>query len=157
MNDSIDAPQIAEAEPQLVAVLHITVKRSEIREVMGPGIGEVMAALAVQGIAPIGPWFTHHLKRPSDIFDFDVCVPTATQVAAVGRVRPEQLPAMRVARTIYRGPYEGLAAAWGELLKWITAEGLTPAGDLFERYLIDPKSNPDPASWRTELSRPLVL
>jgi len=28
--------------------------------------------------------------------------------------------------------------------------------DLWERYLTGPESNPDPATWRTELNRPLL-
>ena len=35
-------------------------------------------------------------------------------------------------------------------------KGLTPAEDLWECYVIDPSSNPDPSAWRTELNRPLL-
>ena len=80
---------------------------------MGPGIGEVMAAIAAQGLTPAGPWFTHHLRRPTDTFDFEICVPIAAPVTATGRVKPGRWPAMKVARTIYHGEYEGLGAAWG--------------------------------------------
>jgi effector-binding domain-containing protein len=74
----------------------------------------------------------------------------------VGRVQPGQLPAVRVARTVYHGGYEGLGGGWGELMAWIAANGHTAATDLWEVYLTDPSSSPDPASWRTELNRPLV-
>ena len=40
--------------------------REEIQLAMGPGIREVFAVLAAQGIAPAGPWFTHHRRRPTD-------------------------------------------------------------------------------------------
>lgn len=63
---------------------------------------------------------------------------------------------MRVARTIYRGPYEGLGSAWSEFDAWIAAHGHTPAADLWECYAAGPESSPDPASWRTELDRPLI-
>ena len=62
---------------------------------------------------------------------------------------------MNVARTIHHGPYEGLAESWGEFMDWIEANGHTPAPDLWESYLTNPDSHPDPATWRTELSRPL--
>ena len=152
----IDTPQITKTEVQLAAVIRLTVPRAEIRNVMGPGIGEVMAAVATQGMAPTGPWFTHHLKRPADVFDFEICVPVAAPIVPNGRVRPGEWPAMTVARTVYQGPYEGLAAAWGEFCAWIDASGRTPAVDLWERYLAGPESSPDPATWRTELNRPLL-
>jgi effector-binding domain-containing protein len=83
-------------------------------------------------------------------------VPVTAPVAAAGRVKPGQLPATKVARTIYHGPYEGLGAAWGELIAWIAAKGHTPGPDLWECYVAGPESNPDPATFRTELNRPLT-
>jgi hypothetical protein len=35
-------------------------------------------------------------------------------------------------------------------------ERLLPAGDLYECYVVGPESTPDPANWRTELSRPVT-
>lgn len=122
---------------------------------MGPGIRELMGAVAAQGIAITGPWFTHHLRNPSDTFDFEIGVPVASPVAAAGRMTPRQRPAMRVARTIFHGDYEGLGNAWGEFTTWIEAEGLSPAKDLWECYVSGPESSPDPANWHTELNRPL--
>jgi len=71
-------------------------------------------------------------------------------------VKPGQLPAATIARTVYHGPYEGLGAAWGEFGTWIKAEGLAPRADLWECYVAGPESSPDPSKWRTELHRPLI-
>src|SRR4051812_17252324 len=100
----IDTPTITQSVEQLTAVIHITVPRDQIRQVMGPGITEVMSTLAVQGIAPAGPWFTRHLKIPDDSFDFEISVPVTSPVTATGRVKPSRLPSMKVARTTYHGP-----------------------------------------------------
>jgi effector-binding domain-containing protein len=152
----LDPPQIAETPAQLIAVIHITVPRKEIQTVMGPGLRELMGTIAAQSIAPAGPWFTHHPRMDPDIFDFEIGVPLTAPVAATGRVKPSERPAMRVARTVYRGPYEGLAAAWGEFDAWIAAQGHTPGPDLWECYLAGPESSPDPLAWRTELTRELI-
>lgn len=152
----LDTPQVTQTAPQQTAVIHLTIPRAEIRNVMGPGIGELMATVAAQGIATAGPWFTHHLRMDPNIFDFEIGVPVTAPVAAAGRVKGGELPATRVARTVYRGPYEGLGAAWGEFDAWIAAEGYKTAPDLWECYVAGPESSPDPASWRTELNRPLA-
>jgi effector-binding domain-containing protein len=152
----IDAPQVTESADQLTAFIPLVVPRAEIQAVMGPAIREVHAALSAQGIAPVGPWFTHHRRRPTDTFDFDVCVPVASPVAAMGRVKPGRLPCTKIARTVYQGPYEGLAAAWGEFCEWIEANGHTPRADLWECFLVGPESSGDSAAWRTELNRPLA-
>jgi effector-binding domain-containing protein len=83
-------------------------------------------------------------------------VPVLAPVSPVGRVKPGRLPAVRAARTVYRGPYEGLGPAWGEFDAWIAAQGHTPAPALWECYVAGPESSPDPAAWRTEFNRPLA-
>ena len=152
----LDTPQITQTAAQLTAVIHLTIPREEIRNVMGPGIAELMAAIAAQGIAPAGPWFTHHLRMDPDIWDFEIGVPVSTPVVAAGRVKPSQWPAMKVARTVYHRDYEGLADAWPEFLDWIAANGHTPASDFYECYLAGPESSPDPANWRTEFTKQLT-
>jgi effector-binding domain-containing protein len=153
----IEIPRIIDTEGGLIAVIPITVPRSRIRDVMQPGLRELMAAIAEQGIAPTGPWFTHHLRIDPEVFDFELGVPVTAPVTAVGRVKPSRRPAMRVARTIYHGPYEGLGDAWGEFDDWIAAQGHIPVDDLWECYLVGPESSPDPAGWRTELTRALLV
>lgn len=152
----IETPQIVQSEPILMAAIHLTVPRTEIRNVMGPGIQEVMAVVAAQGLTPTGVWFTHHFKMEPATFDFEICIPVATPVTASGRVKPSQLPARKVARTIYHGGYEELGAAWGEFEAWIAANGHTKAEDLWERYLVGPETGPDGSAYRTELNRPIL-
>ena len=152
----LDTPQIIQTSSLLTAYVHLDIPRSEIQDVMGPGIAEVMEALSAQGIAPAGPWFTHHLKMDPERFDFEICVPVTEPVTPVGRVRAGELPARKVARTVYQGPYEGLGDAWEAFMDWIEGQGLNPATDLWECYVAGPESAPDPANWRTELNRPLI-
>ncbi len=104
-----------------------------------------------------GPIYSHHFRMSPDIFDFEIGVPVAGPIATVGRVHAGELPAATVARTVHRGPYEGLGAAWGELDAWIAANGHTPAPNLWEFYVTGPESSADPADWRTELNRPLIV
>jgi effector-binding domain-containing protein len=152
----LDLPQITQTAAQQTAIIRLTIPRREIRKVMGPGIRELMAAVAGQGVAPAGAWFTHHVRMDPEVFDFEIGVPVVTPVAAVGRVKPSQWRAMKVARTIFHGDYEGLPAAWGEFDAWIATNGHAPASDLWECYVAGPESNPNPATWRTELNRPLT-
>jgi len=152
----IDKPVIVKSKEQLTATVHVTVPKEEIRKVMGPGLGEVQAAITAQGVAATGPWLTHHLRMDPKVFDFEICLPVAKQVASTGRVQPGQLTARKVARTVYHGDYEGLGSAWGEFMAWIKAQGLTPAPDLWEVYAVGPEAGADPSQWRTELNQPLV-
>ena len=153
----IDTPRITQSAARQTACIPLTVPRAEIRNVMGPGYKELMDAIAAQGIATAGPWFTYHRGMDPAIFDFEISIPVTTPVTPVGRVRPGQLRAATVARTVYHGPYEGLPGAWGEFEAWIAANGHKPAPDLWEFYSVGPESGADPAKWRTELNRPLIV
>ena len=115
-----------------------------------------MSAVAAQGVGPAGAWLAHHHRMDPGVFDFDICVPVSAPVTPRGRVLPDELPAARVARAVYQGPYEGLGDAWGSLLAWIEPEGLAAGADLWVVYEVGPERGPDPSTWRTVLHRPLV-
>src|SRR6266850_1423943 len=119
----ISTPQIIQTDAQEAAVIRLTIPRSEMMKVFGPAIRELMAALAAQGVEPVGAVFAHHLKMSPDIFDFELGVQVSSPAKATGRVKPGQLPAVKVARAVYSGPYEGLPSAWGEFDKWMRANG----------------------------------
>ncbi len=151
----LDEPKIVTTESQRTAVIHLTIPRNKIQEEMGPGHNELMSALKAQGITPAGPWFSHHLRMDPAVFDFEIGVPVATEVKATGRVKPGTLPATKVARTTYRGGYEGLGPAWGEFEEWLKTNGHAAAPDLWEVYAAGPETGNDPSLYRTELNRPL--
>ncbi len=151
----LDTPTIAQTTIQPAAVIRLTIPREEIRHVMGPGMQELMQTISAQGIKPAGPLFSHHFRMDPGVFDFEIGVPINTPVTPAGRVVAGELPAARVARTIYTGPYEELGDAWGEFGEWLATAGHRPAEDLWECYVSGPESSPDPSTWRTELNRPL--
>lgn len=152
----IDPPEIVSTLAQQTAVIRLTILRSEIQKVMGPAIGEVLGTVAAQGLTPTGPVFSHHFAMSPETVDFEVGVPVASTVMAFGRVRAGVLPAVRAAKTVFRGSYEGLAGAWSEFEKWIAGAGHQSAADFWECYAAGPESSPDPANWRTEFYRPLL-
>ena len=127
----IEAPTVTQTAARLTAVIHVTIPREEIRNVMGPGIGELMTAIAEQGIAPAGPWFTHHFRMDPELFDFEIGVPVESPVTASGRVRASGWPTMKVARAVHHGEYEGLADGVGRTRRVDRGAGIHPrAGPL---------------------------
>lgn len=152
----IDPPQVLQSDAKLLAVVAMKIPKDQIQHVMGPAIGEVISTLGAQGMAPAGPLLSRHWKIFPEGWDFEVGFSVKKAIAPAGRVNAAELPSRKVARTIYRGGYEGLGLAWGELDAWIKSNGHKPATDLWEVYLAGPESGPDPSKWQTELNRPLV-
>ncbi|MBS1813712.1 MAG: metalloregulator ArsR/SmtB family transcription factor [Acidobacteria bacterium] len=152
---SIEMPQVVETGPIQMATLRAKVPAREIQMQMGALLRELSDEIQAQGVQVTGPWFTHHFRRPDEFFDFELCIPVATPVKASGRVQPGEWPTMKVVRTVYTGPYQGLAAGWGEFLGEIEKMGISISPEIWERYLVGPDTESDPEKWRTELNRPV--
>jgi effector-binding domain-containing protein len=151
----IEPIRIEQTAQQTVAMIRLMVPRAEMPHLVDPALRELYSAIAAQAITPMGPWLTWHVRRPSETFDFAIAVPIRTAIAPHGRVQPGELPAVRVARTVYHGDYSGLGPAWGEFMQAIADASLLPADDLWEQYQAGPDSGLPPSAWRTELTRPL--
>lgn len=138
------------------AVIHITIPQSEIRNVMGPAMQELMALVAAKGITPAGRIFSHHFIHDPQRFDFEVGIPVSGAVKEVGRVKAGTLPGRKVVRTIYTGGYEQLGAAWGEFSAAVDKAGHRTTGEFWEVYLTGPETGPDGSKYTTELAKVLA-
>jgi len=105
----IEAPEIAVSVAQEAAVIRLSVPRDQMQSVDEPAIGELMSAVAGQGVGPRGPMFMHHFGGSPDRLDFDLGVPVDGPVTPTGQVRPGALPAATVVRT---------AHAWSAVPDW---------------------------------------
>jgi effector-binding domain-containing protein len=152
----LDAIQVVDLPARNTAVIRLKIPQADITKVMGPAIGEIFAALAAQGIVPAGPLFAHFFSMDAGLFDLEVGLPVEAPVTPVGRVGPGLLPAVKVAKTTYHGPYSGLRSAWREFGELGRAQGYKPGAGIREYYVYGPESNPDPSTWRTELVLPLA-
>ena len=83
-----------------------------------------------------------------DVPHVEVGVELDRPVPLTGRVAASALPAGRVAWTVHRGPYGGLAAAHRAVHSWCAEHGRRPAGPRWEVY---GPHHDDPAELRTEV------
>ncbi len=151
----ITAPTVLATEPVHVAAIRLHIPRNGMAEQLPTALEELFRTLVAQGLTPAGPWFAHHIDLPTDHFHFDACVPVASPVQPTGRVEPRVIPAMTVARTLYRGPYTQLPQAWAEFRAWAIAQQLPTDAQVIERYLVNPSTTLDPDQLQTELVWPL--
>ncbi len=149
---TIETPEHHETDDLIVASIHIKVAQEKMQEVFAPAVHELIDAIAGQGIEMAGPIFDHYHEITDQYFDFDLCVPVSAPVEPEGRIKPSTLPAAKVIKTVYGGPYEGLPGAWEEFDSWLDEQDISYRTDAVQRYLVGPEE-PDPANWRTELVR----
>ena len=97
-----------------------------------------------------------------DVPDFPDAPDAPIEVSAPLTCRT--VPEQTVIATEHLGPYDGLAETYTALLQQIGSLGefdefdecgLRTSGHAFERYLVGPAHNPDPASWRTQVCFPI--
>ncbi len=146
------APEIITTQVRHTAVIHLVIPGRDMPKYMDPAVQEILRALEDQGLEPAGPMFSYHHRRPSETFDFELGFPVARPIKPIGRVVSGALPAEKVARSVYQGPYEGLGPAWGALERWVREHGHVETGRFWECYLDNPENVKDPKVYRTELN-----
>jgi len=151
----LETPELIDVSPQITAVVRLHIPREKCQQHWRPAVSELFGELERQGIAPAGPVFDHHFPAPDTHFDFEIGVPTAKPVIAHGRVIPSERPSFRAAKVVLAGDYEQLPDAWPEFMQWIAGQGHQTASDFWQIFVQGPETDPDPASYRTELIRAL--
>lgn len=148
----ITPPKLTTSTEQATASIHLVIPAMEMGRYMDPAIDEIIKVITKQGVSITGPMFSYHHRRPSDTFEFEIGFPVSKAVEEEGRVKNSSLPAVKVARTVYQGPYEQLGKAWGELQSWVRERKLAESGRFYECYLNNPDEVKDPREYRTELN-----
>jgi DNA-binding transcriptional MerR regulator len=79
----------------------------------------------------------------------------AADPPCAGRVHPVTLPAVELAVTVHVGAHDDIEVTYGELGAWVVSNALAVAGPVRETYLVGPRDDADPSSWRTEIGWPV--
>lgn len=152
------AVEIAHLEPQPTAAVRFTSRVEDIPRHMGAAFARVVEALAAAGAQPAGaPFAAYPAPEPDEGGAWDVVAgfPVAAPIEAAGDVVPYELPGGDVAVATHVGPYDTISRTYRELQAWMAAQGIAPAGPMWERYLTDPDREPDPSRWRTAVHVPV--
>lgn len=120
----------------------------------------LMAGMARAGVAPAPDAWSVAAFLDDEYVEEGPTVEVRLDVAApfedTGDVRCVALAEQRVAVGILTGPYEGMTEVMEALGRWVPEHGLTFAGPMFNRYVVSPMEDPDPAHWVTEVHVPVA-
>ena len=142
---------IAEHAEQLTAGIREQVPIDRLTEFFSRAFGETMAVLRDQGVYPTGPPFGKYYGAPTAVADVEAGFPVSAAIRPEGNVVPGVLPGGRVVEATHLGPYDTMERTYAELERHVQDAGLTPGAVMWESYLSDPESEPDPATWRTQI------
>jgi effector-binding domain-containing protein len=156
-----DEPRIvARAAERYVAVTE-RVAPDQHGDAIDHGFAEVFGWLAVhEGVSAAGAPLIRYIEVDmADSLLIDLAVPVEGTPPPDERVRAGVLPADDYVTLLFRGHYDGLVAANAAVQQWGEQHGVRWAMDSpiawrarIEQYLTDPREEPDPAQWETEIA-----
>ena len=144
---------------QVTAVARTTLTVAEFGPWLSKIYPVIAGQLATRHTGPAGPPFARLRSLGDGRFDVEAGFPATDPLAADGpfgavAVVQSELPGGRVAVTTHVGPYDQIEPAYQALAAWLIEHGGEPVGDPWEVYLSGPPTEPDPATWRTEVLQP---
>lgn len=149
--------QIIERDEQPTAAVRERVPISELPAFFARAYHRTMTALQAQGVHPTGPPFAKYHGAPTDgAADVEAGFPVSAPVTPEDGVVAGALPGGKVVEAVHVGPYDTMEKTYHEMMKWIGERKLTPGDVMWETYLSDPQSEPDPATWRTQIFWPVA-
>lgn len=151
--------QVKMTEPQAVAFVSMTGPYAQMPQAMG----RVYGWAAQHGLQPAGMpsavYFTDPATVPEADALWEVRAPVAGDPADLAPDASgcgvKHVAAQKVASTMYRGPYEAIAEAYGSLGQWVAGQGLAMAGPPEELYYSDPATT-KPEDYLTEIRVPVA-
>ena len=145
-----------ELEPRTILGVHEVIPMTAMTDFFGRALTTAFAEVGKQGVAPAGPPLALYHGMPTDTVDVTVGFPVAEPVTSTADVVVVTLPGGPAIQTIHTGSYDGLADTYGELMAWVAEQKLELGEDMWEDYLTDPDSSPDPSTWQTRIVWPLA-
>lgn len=143
-----------ELEPQPIVGVHEVVPVDDLPGFFGRAFHAAAAALAEQGLEPAGPPVAVYGGMPTESVDVTAGFPVHGPVRVSGDLVVRDLPGGSVVQAVHVGPYDGLAQAYSEVMRWMGARHLTPVADMWEQYLNDPDSVASPQEYQTRIVIP---
>jgi effector-binding domain-containing protein len=148
--------QLTQCDERPTAGIREQVPIEDLTGFFARAFGDTMAFLQARGLAPVGPPFGKYYGAPGEIMDVEAGFPVANQVTPAGKVVSGILPGGRVVEAVHVWSYETTHRTYADMERYFTDAGLRPGSIMWESYLNDPATEPDPAAWRTRICWPVL-
>ena len=136
--------EVKQVEAQKTIVVRFDVPTKEIGPAMGEAYGKLFGFLGANGGVPAGPPFAvYYSYNPAGNTVFEAGVPVSSTVTGNEEIIYKEFPAMKVVTTLYKGPFDAMEPIYGELNKYMSANGIETDGTSWEVYLTDPSQLKD--------------
>lgn len=149
-------PEIVDLEPQEAVAVWGEVALADLGGFFAQAFGQAAEAAVSAGAEITGPPFGLYPETPTDTVVVEAGFPVSVRVEPSEPAHRLGLPGGRAVQVVHVGPYDALEQTYAALEAWMTEHDLVGATQMWECYLSDPEAEPDPATWRTLVVRPLA-
>lgn len=149
-------PKRVHTVEQPTAVVREKVPVQALTEFFGRAFGAVMAAAKEQNVQLSGPPFALYRGMPTATVDVEAGFPVDAGFRGTEGVRTGTLPDAEAFEAAHTGPYDTLEKTYAIIQEHMNSEGCTPSDTMWEYYLSDPETEPDPAKWQTRVIWPIA-
>lgn len=149
------SPEIVELQPQDAVAVRGEVSFDQLPEFFQRAFPAAACAANESGVDIVGPPFGCYPEPPTETVTVEAGFAVSAPVRRHGDAHTLVLPGGRAVRAMHVGPYDTLARTYDELRGWMAEHGLRPGRVMWECYLSDPVTEPDPATWRTLIVWPV--
>ena len=147
---------LTELSPTTTCHLRVRTSAHDIAASVGGGLQDLYEFASAAHLTPSGP---PQLAYPGPVtdgdFELDLYLPISGEVTGQAPVDVVDLPGGPAARTIHRGAYDEIPAAYEAVFRWIHDHGRDPAGPPRELYLTGPDEEKNSDDYVTEVVVPL--
>lgn len=156
MNAKSSEPGTVHTVEQPTAVVREKIPMTALTEFFGRAFSTVMAAAQAQNLELTGPPFALYRGTPTETVDVEAGFPVAPGFRETEGVANGTLPEAEAFEAIHLGTYDTLDKTYGAIQERMRAEGFTPSETMWEYYLSDPETEPDPTKWQTRVVWPVA-
>lgn len=149
------SPELVELEPQPAIAVRGEVAIADMPRFFEQAFHAAWNAAESAGVEIVGPPFGYYPEMPGETVVIEAGFPVSKPMEAVDDVHPLELPGGRAVHVVHVGPFETMEQTYAELDVWMKDQDLHPATGMWESYLSDPATEPDPAKWRTRIIWPV--
>lgn len=142
---------LVEIEEQDYLGIREVVEVSAIPTKIGELYGELFGFIGMKGIQLAGPPFAYYHSFSPKKIDMECGVPVSMPISEEGRIQAGKLPSGNALRAVHFGPYDRLVETYNAMMAYAKEMDIDLEEAMWEYYLTDPDSEPDPSKWRTEI------
>jgi effector-binding domain-containing protein len=130
--------ELVDQDPQPTLFIRTTTTIKELPQALGKAYGAIGEFMAQQDLQPAGATYAAYYEFEKDNVDVEIGFPVPSQLPGKGEIQPGELPAGKIARCLYQGPYNKIEPAYTALADFVEEQGFEATGVAYEFYLNDP-------------------